>query len=176
MNQLLASGLVLFVALSMSACSKKESTQTPAPPAAASSAPSSQSDAVLVASEVWVRSTVPEQKATGAFATIKAQADGQIVAARSEVAGVTEIHEMKMEGDVMRMRALDAIPFKAGDTISLAPGGNHIMLMDLKKPITEGEQVSLVLTVKKPDGSTVEVPLQAKAQSGMNSGHAAHKH
>src|SRR5690606_21102671 len=81
----------------------------------------------------WVRATVAQQKATGAFMQLTARADTRLVAAQSPVAGVVEIHEMVMDRDVMKMRAMPAgLALPAGQTVELKPGGYHVMLLDLK--------------------------------------------
>ena len=83
----------------------------------------------------WARATVLGQKATGAFMKLTAKDGAKLVGAASPVAGVTEVHEMKMEGDVMRMRAIPGLDLPAGKTVELKPGGYHVMLMDLKAPL-----------------------------------------
>ncbi len=71
---------------------------------------------------------------TGAFLTLKADAAAKLVSAQSPVAEAVEIHEMSMEGDVMRMRQITALPLPAGQEVTLKPGGYHIMLTGLKQP------------------------------------------
>ena len=95
----------------------------------------------------WVRATVPQQKATGLFMHIDAQQDVRLVAGQSPVAGVVEIHEMAMEGDVMKMRELKGgLEIAKGRTMSLKPGGYHVMLMDLKQQLKGGDTVPVTLT------------------------------
>lgn len=127
-------------------------------------------------SDAWVRATVPQQKATGAFMQIMAARGGKLVAASSPAAGVVEIHEMAMEGNVMRMRAVPALALPAGKAVELKPGGYHVMLMDLKAPVPAGESVRITLTVEGPDGKreTVEVSAPAKAMTAATP--AMHKH
>jgi len=98
-------------------------------------------------SEPWVRGTVPAQKTTGAFMRIQAEQDVRLVAVDSPVAGVAEIHEMTHDGDVMKMRQLkDGLPIAKGATAELRPGSYHVMLLDLKQPLTAGQTVPLTLT------------------------------
>ncbi|HNT38290.1 MAG TPA: copper chaperone PCu(A)C [Rubrivivax sp.] len=126
----------------------------------------------------WVRATVPQQKATGLFAHITSTQGGRLVAVSSPLAGIAEIHEMAMEGQVMRMRALPAgLELPAGKTVKLEPGGYHIMLMELKQQVKDGQTVPVTLVVEGSDGrkETLEVvapvrPLNAAAPMG------AHKH
>jgi len=95
-----------------------------------------QASAQVDVSQAWVRATVAQQKATGAFLQLKAKSDSRLVEARSPVAGVVEIHEMAMDGSVMKMRAVPGLDLPAGKSVELKPGGYHIMLMDLKGAIS----------------------------------------
>ncbi|MCK2086975.1 copper chaperone PCu(A)C [Thauera aromatica] len=103
-------------------------------------------------SDSWVRATVPQQKATGAFMQLKSDVPARLVAASSPLAGVVEIHEMRMEKDVMKMGPVPALELPAGQTVKLTPGGYHVMLMDLKQQVKEGDQVPLTLIVENKDG------------------------
>jgi periplasmic copper chaperone A len=127
--------------------------------------------------EAWVRATVPGQMGTGAFMKITAGQDTRLVGVSTPVAGVAELHEMKMEGDIMRMRALPGLDLPAGKTVELKAGGNHLMMMDLKKPLPKGSSVPLTLRFKDAKGTEskidVVVPVNAIAPS---SGTAQHKH
>jgi periplasmic copper chaperone A len=116
--------------------------------------------------EPWVRATVAAQKATGAFMQLTAAKDAKVVAASSPVADMVEIHEMKMEDGVMKMRAVDALPLPAGQAVALKPGSYHVMLMGLKGPIKAGDTVPLTLTVEGGDKqrATVEIKAQARAK------------
>lgn len=109
----------------------------------------------------WVRATVPQQKATGAFMQLSSTAGGKLVAAASPVAGTVEIHEMRMEGDVMRMAAIPGLALPAGKAVELRPGGYHIMLMDLRQQMKAGESVPITLTVETAAGQRETVQLQA---------------
>lgn len=114
----------------------------------------------------WVRATVAPQKATGAFMQLTSAKSVKVVAASSPVAAVVEIHEMKMDGDNMKMRAVDALPLPAGQAVALKPGSYHVMLMGLKAPIKAGETVPLTLTVEGEDKqrTTVEIKAEARAK------------
>jgi hypothetical protein len=113
----------------------------------------------------WVRGTVAGQKATGAFMQLKSPADTALVDAASPVAKIVEIHEMKMEGGMMKMRAVDKLPLPAGKAVELKPGGYHVMLMDLVQPLKEGDTVPLKLSFEDKAGKkqTVEVKAQVKS-------------
>ena len=102
--------------------------------------------------DAWVRSTVPGQMGTGAFMKITAKAGTQLVGVSSPVAGVGEVHEMKMDGDIMKMRAMPVLDLPAGKTVELKPGGYHVMLMDLKQPLLKDSKVPLTLMFKDAKG------------------------
>ncbi|GAA6141534.1 copper chaperone PCu(A)C [Hydrogenophaga sp. 5NK40-0174] len=121
-------------------------------------------------SDPWVRATVPQQMATGAFMQITSPAGGKLIKASSPVAGVVEVHEMSMDNGVMKMRALaDGLELPAGKAVELKPGGYHVMLMDLKQQVKVGDEVPLTLTFEGPDGKTTEQNLQAPVRA-MNAG------
>ena len=110
--------------------------------------------------DAWVRTTVPGQKATGAFMKITAKEGTRLVGASTPAAGVAEVHEMKMDGDVMKMRAVPALELPAGKTVELKPGGYHLMLMDLKAALPKDSTVPLTLMFK--DAKGVESKLELK--------------
>ncbi|MCG2584406.1 copper chaperone PCu(A)C [Massilia sp. TS11] len=116
-------------------------------------------------SDAWVRATVPVQKATGAFMVLKADKDLRLVGVETPLAGVAEVHEMKMDGNVMQMRAMAGLDLPAGKDVKLAPGGYHIMLMQLKQQVKEGDSVPLTLILedkaKKREKQTISVPAKA---------------
>ncbi|HNC53051.1 MAG TPA: copper chaperone PCu(A)C [Accumulibacter sp.] len=112
----------------------------------------------------WVRGTVSGQMATGAFLEITSQSGAVLVGATTPVAGVTEIHEMKMEGSVMQMRPVPRLELPAGKTVVLAPGGYHVMLMDLKRPLKKGEVVPLTLRLEGRDRKTETIEVRAEVR------------
>lgn len=130
--------------------------------------------AQVTVSQAWVRATVPQQKATGAFMRLTSRSDARLVAARSPVAGVVEVHETTMTNDVMRMRPVEAVELPAGKTVELEPGGYHIMLMDLRRPLTEGESVVLTLVVENKDGKRENVEVKARVRPLTEGGHGGH--
>ena len=109
--------------------------------------------------DAWVRTTVPGQKGTGAFMSITAKSDLRLVGASSAAAGVTEVHEMKMNGDVMQMRAVSGIDLPAGKAVALQPGGFHVMLLDLKTALPKNATVPLTLLFKDAKGVESKVEL-----------------
>lgn len=132
----------------------------------------------------WVRTTVPRQKSTAVYMEITAARAGRLIEVSSPIAGVVEIHEMRMDRDMMRMRAIAALDLPAGVPVSLKPGGYHIMLMDLRSHIRSGDKVPLSLVVELRDGRRETLQIQATARSastapgeddaaGAHSGHGA---
>lgn len=131
--------------------------------------------AQTTATEPWTRGTVAAQKATGAFVQLRSPDAARLVAASSPVAGRVEIHEMAMEGGVMKMRQIPGLDLPAGKTVELKPGGLHLMLMDLKAPLKDGETVPLTLTVERAGKPAETLQLQAPVRAlGAKSGHQGH--
>lgn len=95
--------------------------------------------------DAWVHATVPGQPVAGAYLTLKSRLPGRLISARSEVARVVEIHQMSLNDGVMRMRRLASLDLPAGHEVQLAPGGIHLMLLDLQRPLLAGEQIELDL-------------------------------
>ena len=136
-------------------------------------------DPAITIKDAWVRTTVPGQMATGAFMKITAKEGTRLVGASTPVAGVAEVHEMKMDGDVMKMRAVPVLELPAGKTVELKPGGYHVMLMDLKAALPKDSTVPLTLLFKDAKGveGKLELTLPVAAMGpGGNSAMDAHKH
>ncbi len=127
--------------------------------------------AQVTIADAWVRGTVPGQKATGAFMNLTSATDATLVAASSPVAKVVEIHEMAMEGGVMKMRAVERLALPAGKPVGLKPGGYHVMLMDITGQLKDGEMVDVSLTFADKDGKKstqqVRIPVKALTASAM---------
>ena len=135
--------------------------------------------AQVTVKDPWVRATVPQQKATGAFMQLTSAQDARLVEVKSPVAGVVEIHEMTMEKDVMKMRALPkGLELPAGKGVELKPGGYHVMLMDLKQQMKEGDTVPVTLVVEGKDKklTTIEVKAPVKPLATASKAPAEHKH
>jgi copper(I)-binding protein len=106
----------------------------------------------LVITQPWSRATPGGAKIAGGFLTIenKGAAPDRLVSVAGDVAGRVEIHEMAMNNGVMTMRPLDkGLAIEPGKTVKLAPGGYHLMLMDLKNPLKQGDKVPLTLEFEK---------------------------
>ena len=108
----------------------------------------------------WVRGTVAQQKATGAFMQIRSVQGGRLLSVSSPLAEVAEIHEMKMSGDVMKMAPVAGLDLPAGRAVELKPGGYHLMLMGLKQTLNDGDSVPMSLVVQSADGKKETVDLK----------------
>jgi copper(I)-binding protein len=113
--------------------------------------------------DIWARSTVPGQQVSGAYMQIQSDVDARLVGVSSPAIPRVEMHEMKMDGGMMKMREVKAIELPKGKTVSLQPGGYHVMLMDLKKPIAAGDLIPLTLVVESGGNKqTIEVKAEAR--------------
>lgn len=128
----------------------------------------------------WVRATVPGQKGSGAFMSLTAPQSLKLVGVSSPVAGIAEVHEMKMEGDVMKMRAVSSLDLPAGQAVQLKPGGYHLMLLDLKQTLQKDTQIPVTLSLRDAQGQVsqlqLSVPVMLSAPGGSATGHGAHGH
>lgn len=115
----------------------------------------------------WVRSSVPGQQGTGAFMKLTAREAMQLVGVTTPVAGIAEVHEMKLEGDLMLMRSVSKLELPAGRTVEFKSGGYHLMLMDLKQPLVAGTRVPLTLLLRDAKGVSrrleLSVPVAIRA-------------
>jgi copper(I)-binding protein len=134
--------------------------------------------AQVTVKDAWVRATVPQQKATGAFMQLQSTKDTKLVSASSPLTPNVEVHEMAMQDNVMKMRQVPAIELPAGKVVELKPGSYHVMLMNLQKPVSVGDTVPLTLSFEGKDGKreTVEVqapvrPLNSNAAPAAHGGH-----
>jgi hypothetical protein len=130
----------------------------------------------------WVRGTVEGQTSTGAYMTLKSDAGARLVAVTSPVAARSSIHEMSMNGNVMRMRTLASLEISAGGTVALEEGHDHLMLEGLSNALKEGDKVQLTLTFvdatgKKKQSIDVQAPVRplgAPAPAASGAGAARH--
>lgn len=128
----------------------------------------------------WARATVKGQKSSGAFMDLIAHEPLRLVGVSTPVAGIAEVHQMKMEGDVMKMNAVGSVELPEHKTFSLKPGGYHVMLMDLKVPLSKDSSIPLTLVFKDAKGvetrTEVKVPVLTMAPGGAAAGGGEHKH
>ena len=131
----------------------------------------------LTIAGAFTRATLPNAPVGGAYLTItnSGAADDRLVSASTPAAGMTQIHEMKMDGDVMKMNELpDGLVVPAGQTVKLEPGGYHLMLMKLTGPLVEGTKVPVTLTFEKAGTVEVEVEVGGIAAKAPAMDHAMH--
>lgn len=119
----------------------------------------------------WVRATVAQQKATGAFMQLTATQDVKLISATSPAAKMVEIHTMEMDKDVMKMRQIMSLDLPAGKAVELKPGSYHVMLMGLNAQVKEGDIVPLTLTVEGKDKKTQTIEVKAVGKAMNNSAH-----
>jgi len=134
----------------------------------------------LVITQAWSRATPGGAKIAGGYLTIenKGSVPDRLISGTGDVAGKVEIHEMAMNSGVMTMRPLDkGLPIEPGKTVKLAPGGYHLMLMDLKSPLKQGDKVPLVLVFEKAGKVNLSLDVQAVgAQAPGGADHSKMKH
>lgn len=136
----------------------------------------------LVIEQAQARATVGSMPNSAAFLQLanKGKTDDALVSASSAIADRVELHMMSMEGDVMKMRAIDSIELKAEDSLTMKPGqGPHLMLLGLKKPLKAGDKFPMTLNFRK--AGTIEVSVEiidiaVHGKHGTGSGHEEHKH
>jgi hypothetical protein len=123
----------------------------------------------------WARATAPNAKAGGAFMTLTdTGAPDKLLSAASPVAGMAELHRTVEQNGVMRMLPVEALDLEPGKKVLLAPGGYHVMLMDLKRQLKPGDTFPLTLTFAKAAPMTVTVTVEAAGASGPTPAHGAH--
>ena len=118
----------------------------------------------------WSRATVQGQKTSAAYMQLKSAQGATLVGAESPAAGIVELHEMRMDGNVMRMRAVAKLDLPAGKVIDLKPGGFHFMLIDLKKPLRKGDSVPITLKIEGSDNTLKRVEVKAEVRDQPPSG------
>ncbi|MES2561408.1 MAG: copper chaperone PCu(A)C [Pseudomonadota bacterium] len=119
----------------------------------------------------WARATAPGQTTASAYVELTSDTQAALVAAGSPLAARAELHSMSMDGGIMRMRALPRVELPAGQTVKLAPGGLHIMLLELKQPLKAGDKVPMVLTVQSSGASLTTLKLEADVRTGPPESH-----
>ena len=129
--------------------------------------------AAVQVADALCRPTPNGRHSTGCYLTLTASADDRLTAVSSPVAGRVEIHESRVESNMMMMRELkEGLPLPAGEAVELKPGGNHIMLMAVTEPLKAGDTVALTLTFAS--APPVEVTAAVGQPALTDSGHAAH--
>ena len=129
----------------------------------------------VTVSKAWVRATVPGQAVAAAYMEITARDTARLVAVDSPISPNVQIHWMQMDGEVMRMREVSGLDLPKNTLVSLKPGGYHLMLMKLKKPIRIGETIPLNLIIESK-GKREVLPVKALARSNPPDESGAHDH
>ena len=123
----------------------------------------------LTLSDGFAYATLPNQPVAGGFVTITnaGEAPDTLIAAQSKIAGVIQIHEMAMQGDTMVMREReDGITIAPGESVSLQPGGLHLMFMQLNAPLVAGADVTVTVTFEQAGDIDITLPIRAKMRGG----------
>lgn len=129
--------------------------------------------------KAWTRATAPGQDSASVQLTITSKKDATLIGVMSGSAQSGEIHTMVMEGDVMKMRAIESLPLPAKTPVTLGADGNHLMLIGLKKPLRAGHKLPFALTVKFADGKTILLKELAEIkplETASSEGHEHHHH
>lgn len=126
--------------------------------------------------QAWIRGTVPGQSSTGAFMNLTAPSNVRLVDGHTPVAGAVEIHEMAMDGYVMRMRQISSIDLKAGKKTELKAGGHHLMLTSLKQRLEGGQTVPLTLVFEDGAGTRFEKSVDITVKKLGETGPASSSH
>ena len=127
----------------------------------------------LVISQAWTRATPGGAKTGGGFLTIenKGSAPDKLIGASSDGAGKVEVHEMTMNNGVMKMRPVEGgLTIDPGKTVKLAPGGYHLMMTDLKKPLKQGDKMPVTLEFEKAGKVAVTLDVQGVGAQGPAAG------
>ena len=132
----------------------------------------------LVITQAWSRATPSGAKVAGGYFTVenKGSTADKLIGGGGDIAGSVEIHEMTMIGGVMKMRPLDkGLVIEPGKTVKFAPGGYHMMLMDLKSPLKQGDKVPVTLQFEKAGKVNVSLDVQGVgAQAPAGGDHSGH--
>lgn len=130
------------------------------------------SSAAVKIEGAWARPSLQGQRTSGVYMKLTSDADVTLVGVSSPAAGAAEVHEMKMDGDVMRMRPLAGLRLPAGRIVELKPGGLHVMLTDLKAPLMKDSSVPLTLVFRDANGRETKQDIVAPVRASAS----AHTH
>jgi copper(I)-binding protein len=122
----------------------------------------------------WVRAPAPGQNTAGGYVELTSDRNLAIVSAGSPAAARVEVHATTVDGGVMRMRPVSQLELPAGRTVKLAPGGTHLMLIDLKRPLKTGEKLPITLSLQPSGGggsSLTTISFEAEVRSASSSAH-----
>lgn len=128
-------------------------------------------DGAISLSGVWARASAGGNSAAYATIANSGAAEDRLIAVKGDVSTSIELHEVVMDGDVMKMRPVEAIAVPAGGSVELKPGGYHIMLIGLKAPLVEGAHVALTLVFETAGEVVLDAPVQTAVSTGHDAGH-----
>ncbi|OIR15740.1 hypothetical protein GALL_32410 [mine drainage metagenome] len=126
--------------------------------------------------KAWTRATAPGQDSASVQLTITSKKDATLIGVASGSAQSGEIHSMVMEGEMMKMRALESLPLPAKTPVTLGADGNHLMLIGLRSPLKAGHKLPFALTVKFADGHTSVIRVLAAIKPLETTGDEGHEH
>jgi copper(I)-binding protein len=127
----------------------------------------------LVITQAWTRATPKGAKTGGGYLTIenKGSAPDRLIGGSADIAGSAQIHEMSTEGGMMKMRPVEnGLTIEPGKTVKLAPGGYHLMMMDLKQPLKRGDKVPVTLEFEKAGKVTISLDVEGVGAQGPAGG------
>ena len=122
----------------------------------------------------WARATLPGQKVGGVYMQLRSDTSAKLVGVRTPIAHAAEVHQMSNDGGVMRMRRVDTLDLPAGKTVALEPGGYHVMLLDIERPLKAGERITVTLVVEE-SGKRFELPVDVQVRPPGEDPHATHQ-
>lgn len=128
----------------------------------------------VIVSDAWTRATAPGQTVAGVYFDIESENNARLVGVETGVTDVAELHYMKMEDGVMRMRSLPKVDLPVRETVKFAPGGLHVMLFELKRPLEAGSEFGLTLLVEDDGGR--QTPVNVNVEVRNFDGSKAHHH
>lgn len=116
----------------------------------------------VTASNAWARAMVPGQKTAAAYVTLKSTEDAKVVGVSSNAAGMAMLHSSTISSGIARMDSLDALKLPAGKAVTLEPGGTHVMLMDVPRPLKQGDDLTLQFTIEDAKGKRSTLAVKAR--------------
>jgi len=127
-------------------------------------------------SDAWSRASAPGQKNGSIGLRITSTKDARLIAVSTPAAQYSEIHTMTMDNGIMKMRQLEDLPLPANTEVKLGPGGNHLMLFELKKPLKAGDKFPVTVTIQFADKSTEKITFKSEVRSMSGSHEEPHMH
>jgi len=124
--------------------------------------------------DAWTRATAPGQDSAMVQLVIISKKDAKLVGVACKDANTSELHSMVMEGEMMKMRQVEAIDLPAGKTVDLGEAGYHLMLIGLKKPLEAGKKTNCEMVVRGVDGKDTKVQVTSKIRPLAESAHHEH--